>query len=161
MNFFKDRKHKCADNSTVYVKRNPMDAFPLALHDVSSKVAAKLQGGEVTASHKKDIAELLVKIDGANSSLQLKFVSLYNVYATDPCDPENKKWLKQEVQKANEAATILSYLSMAIAGNGDVEVVNKALIEAKRVFGENSAVDEARESFRPAAANVDAWSEHK
>jgi hypothetical protein len=102
MRFRSKMKKVTCSGYTVFVYRDPSDAFPLFLPDEAQQFKAGLKvleyaSAELSGANKTMADRLLVKINETNNSLQADFNAIYTVFATDPC--RDRDYLKTKVDE--------------------------------------------------------------
>ncbi len=133
----KTRRVKCPDGRIVRVFKNPEDAFPILVRDISLRLQGDVAvASEIAGQLKADLSTtartVATELDEVNRSMQSTFRSIYIVYQHDPC--RQGDYLAEEVRKANEREHELRRVSVALmrlrdlVGSGATDIVIKEML---------------------------------
>jgi len=158
-------KVRC-DGYTVYVCRDPADAFPLFLRNEERQFKAGMNvlrhaSGELSGGNKTKAEQLLVRLNDANQSLQADFNAIYTVFASDPC--RDRDYLEKKIDEIRHGRiymeTLLTHvraIQVAIENGTTAEMAVPAI---ERAFAAtmNSYAREAVTLIQQAPSEVQRW----
>jgi len=167
--FRKLRRVPCPDGQSVYVYRNPDEAYRLEVREHTASAAAQIQAlTHVAASAGLDVEEhvrgFYLQLDVANRSMQARLAAAYKTFIHKPC--EKSDWLTEQVEKILEEESVARRLIIEIqaihallavgAGN---ERVSAAIERALDRMLMPPAARDAVDALSAVRALTEAWKE--